>query len=253
MELTLTQFLVICPLVGLAGFIDAVAGGGGLVSLPAYLIAGLPTHNAIATNKLSSAMGTTLATVRYARSGFVPWKLAVLCIPAALAGSSLGANLALLLNERVLKWVMLFVLPLTAAYLLRSRTFREDRPTRAPSATAVISTTAALAIGIYDGFYGPGTGTFLILLLTGLAHLPFDDANGLSKLINLSTNFAALAVYLINGRVLYPLGLAAGCFNILGSWLGTKYYIKGGAHAMRPVMLLVLILFFVKVLTELLD
>jgi len=251
-ELTVTHFLIVCPLVFLAGFVDAIAGGGGLISLPAYLIAGLPSHSAIATNKLSSAMGTTLATVRYARSGFVPWKLAAFSIVAALVGSSLGANLALLLDDRVFKIVMLVILPLTAAYLLRKRTLRDDRPAHSFPVTAIISAVVSLGIGVYDGFYGPGTGTFLILLLTGLAHLKLNEANGLTKVINLSTNIAALTVYLVNGRVLYPLGLAAGCFNILGNYLGTKYFIKGGARSMRPVMLLVLVLFFVKVLGELL-
>ena len=252
MELTVTHFLIVCPLVFLAGFVDAVAGGGGLISLPAYLIAGLPAHGAIATNKLSSAMGTSLATVRYARSGFVPWKLAVFCVPAALLGSSLGANLALLLDDRVFKAIMLVILPLTAAYLLRSRALRDDRPARPFAAAAAVSAAVSLALGVYDGFYGPGTGTFLILLLTGLAHLKLNEANGLTKVINLSTNLAALTVYLLHGQVLYPLGLAAGCFNILGSHLGTKYFIRGGARSLRPVMLLVLALFFLKVLIELL-
>ena len=95
MDITLTHYLIVCPLVFLAGYIDAVAGGGGLVSLPAYLISGLPAHYAIATNKLSSAMGTTLTTIRYARDGFIPWKQAIFCVIFALIGSSCGAELAL--------------------------------------------------------------------------------------------------------------------------------------------------------------
>ena len=92
---SILTYLLLCPLVGIAGFVDAIAGGGGLISLPAYLIAGIPVHNALGTNKLSSTMGTTVATVRYARSGFIPWQQALLCVLFALAGSSLGAKLAL--------------------------------------------------------------------------------------------------------------------------------------------------------------
>ena len=218
--------------------------------MPAYLIAGLPSHFAIATNKLSSAMGTTVATARYARSRFVPWKFAPVCIIAALGGSSLGANLALLLDDRVFKIVMLAIIPLTAMYLFRSRTLREESMPRSFWPTLGIGLAAALLIGVYDGFYGPGTGTFLILLLTGAAHMSLNDANGLSKVINLSTNIAALTVYLLNGKVLYSLGLAAGCLSILGNYLGTKCFVKGGVKIVRPVMYVVLVLFFLKVLGD---
>ena len=199
----LLQYLIICHLVMVAGFIDAIAGGGGLISLPAYLISGLPVHNAIATNKMSSTMGTVLATFKFARSGFIPWKLALTCVCFAFAGSSLGARLALL-------------------------------------------------IGVYDGFYGPGTGTFLLLLLTGVAHLPLKEANGVTKVINSTTNIAALCVFLLNGKVLFPLGPIAGLFGMAGNYLGALYFAKGGAKNVKPVIMTVLTIFFLKVLYELL-
>ena len=114
MTLTLLHFLIVCPLVFLGGFVDAVAGGGGLISLPAYLIAGVPVHMSIATNKLSSSMGTTLTTVRYARRGFIPWRQAALCVVLAFVGSSLGAKLALKLDAEVFTLQMLVILPLVA-------------------------------------------------------------------------------------------------------------------------------------------
>ena len=107
MELTLLHFLIVCPLVFLGGFVDAVAGGGGLISLPAYLIAGVPPHMSIATNKLSSAMGTTLTTVRFAKKGFIPWKQAAVCVVFAFVGSSLGAKLALKIDARIFTMLML--------------------------------------------------------------------------------------------------------------------------------------------------
>ena len=110
----------------------------------------------------------------------------------------------------------------------------------------------ALVLGVYDGFYGPGTGTFLILLLTGLAHLSLTDANGTAKVINLTTNLSALAVFLFHGKVLLPLGLAAGCFSILGNYLGTRFFDQGGSRVVKPVMLGVLGIFFLKVLSDLL-
>ena len=119
MEITALQFMIICPLVFLAGFVDAVAGGGGLISLPAYMIAGLPVHMAIGTNKLSSGMGTALATWRFARNGYIIWKQAALCVLCALLGSSAGANLALMISDEYFKVIMLVILPVTAFYVMR--------------------------------------------------------------------------------------------------------------------------------------
>ena len=252
MELTSLPFLIVCPLVFLAGLVDAMVGGGGLISLPAYLIAGLPVHFAIGTNKLSSGMGTTLATIRFARSGYINWKLGAFCAVCALVGSTAGAKLALLIADGVFKIIMLVILPLTGLYILRGRALDTDRPPYGPGKTTAIAMATALVIGLYDGFYGPGTGTFLILLLTGLAHLELHAANGIAKVINLTTNLSALVVFLWNGKVLLPLGLAAGCFSLLGNYLGTRFFDKSGAKAVKPLMILVLVIFFVKILSELL-
>lgn len=251
MEISFIQFLIVCPLVFLAGFVDAVAGGGGLISLPAYLIAGFPVHFAIGTNKLSSAMGTTLATVRYARDGFVPWKQALFCAVCALIGSSLGANLALGIGDRFFKMIMLVILPLTAVYVTKSRSLICEKAEYSFAKTTVLSCLIAFVVGIYDGFYGPGTGTFLILLLTGIAHMSLYSSNGTAKVINLSTNIAALTVFIVNGKVVFLLGLIAGVFSVAGNYLGSRYFEKGGAKSVRPVMIVVLAIFFVKVLYEL--
>lgn len=250
MEITLIQFLIVCPLVFLAGFVDAVAGGGGLISLPAYLIAGFPVHFAIGTNKISSAMGTTLTTIRYTKSGFIPWKQAIFCVLFAFAGSACGANLALLINDGVFKIIMLVILPLTALYVMRGKALSGDKEPYSAVKTTVLACAVAFFIGAYDGFYGPGTGTFLILLLTAVAHMPVNEANGVSKAINLATNLSALVVFLINGKVVFAIGLVAGLFSIAGNWLGSSLFKKGGSKAVKPIMITVLVIFFVKVLYE---
>lgn len=253
MTLSPLLFLIVCPLTGLAGFVDAVAGGGGLISLPAYMIAGLPVHTAIGTNKLSSGMGTTLAACRLAKGGLIPWRQAGLCVLAALIGSWAGARLALLVDPEVFKRLMLVILPLTALYLLRSRPLGDgagDLPKRTMTLRAAL---IALGVGVYDGFYGPGTGTFLLLLLTGFARFRLGEANGVAKSVNLTTNLTALAVYLVNGKVLVPLGLAAGVCSIAGNWIGISFFHKKGSRAVKPIMLGVLALFFVKVLWEIMQ
>lgn len=250
MDISLIQFLIVCPLVFLAGFVDAVAGGGGLISLPAYLIAGFPVHFAIGTNKLSSAMGTTLTTASYTKSGFIPWRQAIFCVLFAFAGSACGANLALLIDDGAFKIIMLVILPLTALYVMRGKALGSEKEPYSPAKTTILGCAVAFFVGAYDGFYGPGTGTFLILLLAAAAHMPVTEANGVSKAINLATNVSALVVFIINGKVIFAVGLVAGLFSIAGNWLGSRFFKKGGVRGVKPIMITVLVIFFVKVLYE---
>lgn len=244
------QFLLVCPLACLAGFVDAVAGGGGLISLPAYLMAGLPAHVAIGTNKLSSAMGTALSVGKLARRGYVPWKRALVLAVGSLAGSAAGASLALRLDDEAFRRVMLVILPVTAAYLLWGKGVGGDRPPFPPGKTFAIALTVALGVGVYDGFYGPGTGTFLLLLLTAAAHLPLATANGVAKVLNLTTNLTGLSLFWLHGQVLLPLGLAAGACGLVGNWMGTTFFLEKGGRGVKPIMLGVLALFFLRVLGE---
>lgn len=246
----MNQFLIVCPLVFLAGLVDSIAGGGGLISLPAYLVAGVPPHMAIGTNKMGSTMGTIVSTVRFAKSGYMKWKLAALAAVCAVAGSAMGAKLSLLASEKLLKGMMLFALPVVAAYVLKNKNIGENREEEAlPEKRQLLTAAAAAAvIGCYDGFYGPGTGTFLLLVLTGLAKMEVRTASGTTKVINLSSNIAALIIFLIHGTVLLPLGLAAGIFCIAGHYIGSGLVVKNGLKVVRPVVLVVLFCLFVKIL-----
>lgn len=246
------EFLIVCPLAFLAGFIDAIAGGGGLISLPAFILAGVPVHNAIATNKLMSTMGTSVATIRYALNGYMVKAFAAVGIACGLTGSWMGSNLALATDDGAFRLFMLAALPFIAFFVLRTKDLDSFSHRPLPKGRALALTAAiALAIGVYDGFYGPGTGTFLMLLLPALAHQDVRTAAGTTKAINLSTNAAALAVFLANGVVLLPLGLAAGAFNIAGNYLGASSFTRKGAGIVRPVMLIVLVLFAIKLIADL--
>ena len=242
-------FLIICPLVFLAGFVDAIGGGGGLISLPAYLIAGLPAHQAIATNKLSACCGTALAAFRFARQGFIRWRQALPAMGAAVVGAWCGAHLSLLVDSAVLTKVLYVVLPITAILVLRKDTFREQPAGDVSERkTTLIAAAAALIIGVYDGFYGPGTGTFLIIAFSLLAHMDVRTANGQCKAINLTTNVTSLIVFLRSGQAVITLGLAAAACNMLGGWLGAGMALRSGAKVTRPIILLVLVLLALKVL-----
>lgn len=251
-DISWITFLIVCPLTFLGGFVDAVAGGGGLISLPGYMIAGLPVHNAIATNKLSSGMGTTVATFKLAKLGHIPWRKALFCIIMAMIGSSTGAKLALMVDAELFKRIMLVIIPLTAFYVMRNKNMDAEKEPLSTRSTIMRSGAVALIIGAYDGFYGPGTGTFLILLLTAFAHFRLGEANGVAKSINLTTNLTSLTVYLLNGKVIVLLGLAGGLFGILGNYIGVTFFEKKGAKAVKPLMLVVLVIFFIRILTEIL-
>lgn len=251
---TLEYCLVIFTLVFLGGFVDAVAGGGGLISLPGYFIAGLPPHLALGTNKLSSLMGTSLTTFMLARRGLVRFKSSALLIAAAFAGSFLGARIAMILNGRAVEGAMLVVLPCILAYLMLSpRALRQGGGADAALSlkTQLLCALISLCVGVYDGMFGPGTGTFLILAFTGIARLPLGLANGSAKAVNLATNAAAFTAFASGGSVLLALGAAAGLFGIAGNFLGTRSFMKGGARIARPVMIIVMAIFLCRVIWDL--
>lgn len=252
MELSVKLFLIVCPLVFLAGLVDSIAGGGGLISLPAYLLAGLPPHFAIGTNKLSSATGTVVSTIRYCKNKFVDWQVAMPSILMALIGSAIGANIALLLDEEVMKYILIAVLPIVAIYVLRGKTMKKDVSEVSISRKRVylVACLASFFVGAYDGFYGPGTGSFLILLYTGMAKMDMKKAAGNTKLVNLASNIAALVTYLINGKIIFLLGIAAAVFSIAGHYIGSGLVLKNGHKVIRPIILLVIVLLFLKVILE---
>lgn len=250
-QLTAGMFLIICPMLFLAGFVDSIAGGGGIISLPAYLIAGVPVHAAIATNKLSSFCGTSVTAARFIKNHLVDFTLALPSAAAAAIGSAIGARISLEAGEKVLKYILFAVLPVAAFVVLRNRSFGEEREKASSDVRALaVCVVASLVIGAYDGFYGPGTGTFLIVAFTTLAGLGIRQANAQAKIVNLATNAAALTVYLINGQVIVALGLAGAACNMLGNYLGSGLVITKGPKIAKPVIVIVLILLLIKIITE---
>lgn len=250
MTLTPQTFLIVCPMLFLAGLVDAIGGGGGLISLPAYLLAGVPIHQTIATNKLSSTCGTTLATVRFIKEGLVNWRLAAPTIVFAMLGSSLGANLSMLVAEGVMETVLFIVLPVVAFIVLNPKIFHdnEEKELVLNKKLWITALVSAFVVGVYDGFYGPGTGTFLIIAFTVFAKLDIRTSNAQAKVINLTTNITSLVIFLINGQAIIPLGLAAAACNMAGNYVGAGLALTKGSKITRPVIVLVLGLLLLKVL-----
>ena len=243
--------ILVCFGVFCASFMDAIGGGGGIISLPTYLLAGLPMHFALGTNKLSSCIGTVASTVRFIKNGCVDWLLGIPSILLALVGAHLGTKLHLAMDEQYLKLVLLAVLPVIAVILLKKKDLPEKRNAMNEWLRRVIVWGASLIFGTYDGFYGPGTGTFLLLSFCYLAKLDVRTASGNVKLVNLASNIGALFTSLTAGKVMIPLGLVSAVFATAGQYLGAGLALKNGSKIVRPVILVVLVLLTGKVLLEL--
>lgn len=246
----ITVVLLVCFGVFCASFMDAIGGGGGIISLPTYLLAGLPMHLALGTNKLSSCIGTIASTVRYIKNGYVDWLLGIPSVVLALIGAHFGTKLHLAMDEQYLKLVLLFVLPIIAIILLKKKDLSEERQAQPVILRCCIVWGASLIFGAYDGFYGPGTGTFLLLSFCYLAKIDVRTASGNVKLVNLSSNVGALFTSLMAGKVLIPLGLTCAIFSTAGQYIGAGLALKNGSKIVRPVILFVIILLAAKVLFE---
>lgn len=246
------KLLIVCPLVFLAGFVDSIGGGGGIISLPAFIMAGLPPHVALGTNKLSSCLGTMASTGRYLRKGYLRGigATALWASASALLGSALGARLALLIPGSVIEHMMLLVLPIVAFFVLRNKRMGRDERTGTlpPMQVRLISMAAGFIIGIYDGLYGPGTGTFLLLIMTGLAHLSTEQASAQTKVINLSSNVAALLTFMLHGNIAYGIGLSAAACCIAGHCVGSGLVVRDGTRIVRPIIIFVLLAIFIRII-----
>lgn len=243
---------LICAGVFCASFMDAIGGGGGIISVPTYLLAGLPVHYALGTNKLSSCIGTIASTARYIKNGCVDWLLGIPSIALALIGAHFGTRLQLAVDEKYLKLILLIVLPVIAFLLFKKKAMPEHRGAMKEWLRRGIVWSASLIIGAYDGFYGPGTGTFLLLIFCYVAKMDVRTASGNVKLVNLASNIGALATSLMAGKVLIPIGLLAAVFSITGQYLGAGLALKNGSKIVRPVILVVLLLLAGKIILELL-
>lgn len=241
---------IVCPLVFCAGFVDAVAGGGGLISLPAYIFAGVPIHIAYGTNKFANCTGTFVACVKFFKSGNIRIKSAVLSAAGALIGSWFGTQLVLVLDEKYLKYCLMIILPVVAVFLLFNRNFGSSDEVKKLSNKKlyVLSFIIGMVIGAYDGFFGPGTGTFLVLSFTSILGFDLITASGNAKVVNLASNFAALIAYMINGKILFSIGIPAAICAILGNYIGAHMAIKSGVKVIKPIILVVVVMLLGKVL-----
>ena len=236
---------------GVAGWVDAVVGGGGLIQLPALVIAvpqEVPTPYILGTNKLSSFVGTLSASWVYLRRIRVHLSLLLPLVVGAFSGSSVGAALSRSVPRAVLTPVVLVAVILVGVYtLLKPRMGLHHEPRHTDrGAVAWRSGLIGVGVGFYDGLLGPGTGSFFVILLVGILGFGFLQASVNAKIANLTTNLAALAVYGVHGEILLLLGVAMALANMTGGIVGARMATKNGNGFVRIVFLVVLALLVVK-------
>ena len=249
-DLTIATALFLLAASFFAGFIDSIAGGGGLIQLPALLI-GLPkseTAEVLGTNKLSAVFGTTTAAALYRKQIKPDPKVLIAMGVPAFLGSAGGAVLASNIPTSSMRPMVLVLLIIVAVYTwFKPDLGKFENLRHLPKRRVQIAAFAGVVIGFYDGIFGPGTGSFLMLILVASLGYAFITASAIAKVVNVATNVGAIMVFGINGAVLWQIGIILGVANISGAVLGARLAIKGGSTLVRKVFLLVTVALIVKV------
>ena len=249
-DLTIATALFLLAASFFAGFIDSIAGGGGLIQLPALLI-GLPksdTAEVLGTNKLSSIFGTSTAAALYRKQIKPDPKILIAMGLPALLGSAGGAMLASKIPTSSMRPMVLVLLIVVAVYTwFKPDLGKFENLRHLPRRRVQIAALAGVIIGFYDGIFGPGTGSFLMLILVASLGYAFITASAIAKVVNVATNVGAIMVFGINGAVIWQIGIIMGVANISGAIIGARLAIKGGSTLVRKVFLLVTVALIVKV------
>lgn len=218
----------------LAGFIDSIAGGGGLLVMPSLLFAGVPPINALATNKLQSSFGTAMATWNYARKGLIDFRAHRWLVVAAFVGAGLGVTAVQMVKADALTLIIPLLLLGVAAYVLLSPRMTDEDAHQRVGARGFGP--VAGAIGFYDGFFGPGAGSFYTTTLVALRGMGLTRATALTKLLNLASNIASVLLFAIGGKMLWMLGLCMALGAMLGNYIGSHTAMRFGAKIIRPLL-----------------
>jgi uncharacterized membrane protein YfcA len=242
--------MILLALVGvgmLAGFVDAVAGGGGMIGIPALLFVGLPPVAALATNKLQGVVGTAMAAVTFWRRGFVSLRALLPAIALTFAGSLIGALVVKRVDVSLLEVAVPVALIGIALYFLFAPNLSDaDRTARLPFALAV--PVIGFCLGFYDGIFGPGTGSFFTICFVTLLGLGVTRASGHTKVLNFTSNLAALVIFIPAGDVVWPAAIAMAAGQLVGGYAGARAGIRFGARLIRPLVVVISITMAVRLL-----
>ena len=235
-----------------AAFIDSIVGGGGVISLPALLATGMPAHLALGTNKLAATGASFVATARYTHHGVVSIPLALGLVGFAFAGSVLGATTVLRIDPTFVRGFVVAVMAAMTLYVVARKHFGlHDRSATRPRLAWYALVPLALVVGFYDGFLGPGTGTFFLFGFVGLVGFDFLSAAGHGRVLNFATNLGALLLFASRGTVDYAIGLPMMAAMALGGYLGSTWGIRHGARFIKPLFVAIALALMAKLLYDL--
>ncbi len=252
-SITLPSLIFICFMVGLAGFVDAASGGGGTISIPAYMFTGMPAHIALGCNKFSSSCGTTLTVFKFWKNGAIDIKSAAIAAVSSFAGSALGTKTALMLSGQTIKTMLIFLLPAVAVLMSLKKDFGEkDLSSQIDKKHAIfLAIVIGFFIGGYDGLFGPGTGTFAIIAFSMAMKYDLKKASGNAKILNLSSNIASMLTFAMAGAIIYKVAIPAALCCLAGNYCGSHCALTKGAKFIRPMMMAVLAVLLAKIIYDL--
>jgi len=242
------QELIVALLATLAGFIDAIAGGGGLITLPMWTMTLGPGAHAVATNKVGAFTAATMALIVYTRHHKLPWREGLWFLVAITVGSFIGSQVTGLIEQKYFAWMLLALCPMVLWLVWSKEKLFAERPPQASRPSRFIL--AGFLVGIYDGFFGPGGGTFMLLALLSFTHMPLMSALALSKLANSLSAAASLSGFAMQGLVNWRWGILGAFFITIGSFLGARIASKQATKVVRPALTVVVILLMIKLIWD---
>ncbi|TAH34005.1 MAG: hypothetical protein EYC62_05735 [Alphaproteobacteria bacterium] len=237
-ELTTDILMLLFATALAASTIDAMAGGGGLLTIPVLMTTGIPPHMVLGTNKMQAICGTSVATWRYARQGLINWKSIRPAVIAALLGSALGTIVVQQISADFLKPLVPFLLMAMALYFLLSPRL-SDQDSHARIGMMTFAATFAFGIAFYDGFFGPGAGSFYTASLLAFLGMNLQRATANTKLLNLSSNMGSLAMFILGGKVIWLVAAVMIPGQIIGGYCGAHLAMRHGAKLIKPVLVVV--------------
>ena len=247
-DLTWDTIAVLATVAFCAGFFDAIAGGGGLITLPALFLAGVGPISAIATNKFQAASATLSATIAFSRKGMIEWREGRFLVLCGLCGGACGALLVSLVNKSWLEACVPVMLIFVAVYFAFSpKLINEER--RKKISLVVFSFTVAPLLGFYDGIFGPGVGSFFMVGFVLLCGLGMMRAMSFTKLANASCNLGSLAIFITKGVIIWPLAIAMALSSFAGAQLGARAAVRVGPRLVRPMLIVVCCILAIKLLS----
>ena len=250
-NLDITTLILFAFLLFSAGFVDAIGGGGGLLSVPGYLLTGLPIHTVFGTNKFAASVGTGVSFLQFLKHNKMHLGLLKYLAPMSFLGAILGVTTLQFVNPSFLKIIIPFLILVVGSYTLFNKSLGNESNYKHPKRNVLIKGMFfTLAIGFYDGFFGPGTGSFFILMLIKLFDVDFVEAAGNTKMLNLISNITSLIIFLFRGQVFLPLAILGSVFNLAGAFLGSHFEIKKGTAFIKPVFISISFIVAFKMLYE---